>query len=153
MPVYRSQEDAYDRCVAEGYIKTVGDCDAEQIEATLKIAREDLASAKDDIIKKRWNSGYKSHYDVLHELVGAYLLFENVKSSNHVCLFAYLCVKHPELELNWEFFERIRTKRNGINYYGTLVSENDWREAAIAYDVYIKTLIREVETKLKDFSR
>ena len=43
------------------------------------IADEDLITAKDAIDKQRWNSGYKSYYDVLHELVEAFLFFDKIK--------------------------------------------------------------------------
>ena len=79
----------------------------------------------------QWSSAYKLHYDALHELVGAFLRFDKIKSDNHQCLFAYLCEKHLELEFNWDFFEKIRTKRNGINYYGKPVTYEDWKEVAL----------------------
>jgi len=75
-----------------------------------------------------------------------------VKSFNHKCLFAYLCVKHPELELDWNFFEKIRTIRNGIHYYGIAISQKDWKEVELQMNLYIKLLKKAVEDKLKKFS-
>ena len=74
-----------------------------------------------------WSIIFRNYYDVLRQLVEAFIRFDKIKSLNHQCLFAYLCIKHPELELSWEFFEKIRTKRNGINYYGQPVSYNDFK--------------------------
>lgn len=96
----------------------------------------------------QWNSVYKLHYDALHGLVEGFLRFDKVKSENHQCLFAYLCKKHPELELDWDFFEKIRTKRNGINYYGTPVNQNDWKEAELQLTLYFNKLKKEIEKKV-----
>lgn len=94
-------------------------------------------------------SVYKLYYDALHELVESFLRFENVKIENHQCLFAYLCEKYQEFEFSWDFFEKVRTKRNGINYYGTPVSFDDWREVEIQFYLYIKRLKEEIKKNLK----
>lgn len=152
MPVFRNKNDVYARCNAEGNIRPLEIIDIDKIKANLMIAEEDLESAKDTLSKKRWNSAYKMYYDVLHELVGAYLAFDKVKSSNHQCLFSYLCVKHPELELNWDFFEKMRTKRNGINYYSTPVTIQDWKEIEFQMNLYIQSLKKSIEDKIKEFN-
>lgn len=151
MPVYRTKEEAYEKCISEGTIKSQERIDTEKIKATLKIAEEDLESGKDLIKKERYNSAYKMHYDVLHELTEAYLLFDKIKSLNHQCLFAYLCEKHPELELDWDFFETVRTKRNGINYYGKPVTSKDFKEIEVQINLYINIMKKEIEKKLSQF--
>ena len=88
------------------------------------------------------------YYDVIHILVETFIHFDKMKSTNHLCLFSYLCVKHPELELDWGFFEKVRTKRNGINYYSVLVFEKDWKEVALQFSLYIKLLKEKIEEKL-----
>ena len=134
MPKYLTQKEAFDKCKKEGKFIFRESVDRERIKSTVIIA--DAKSA--DTIKKnitkdsiQWSSVYKLYYDALHELTESFLAFEKTKIDNHQCLFAYLCEKHPELELNWEFFEKVRTKRNGINYYGTPVSHEDWMEVAL----------------------
>ena len=89
------------------------------------------------------------YYDALHELAESFLRFEKVKIDNHQCLFAYLCEKHPHLEFNWDFFEKVRTKRNGINYYGTPVDSDDWKEVGLQFNPYIKKLREEIKNNLK----
>jgi len=100
--------------------------------------------------KERFNSAYKLFYDVLHIVVEAYLCFDKVKSLNHQCLFAYLCEKHPELELSWDFFEKIRTKRNGINYYGQPVNSKDWKEIELQMGMYIKLIRKAIKEKIEE---
>ena len=150
MQPFKNKEEAYDWCLVNGNLIPQREVNTDRIKSNLIIAEECLASAKDNLTQKRWNSAYKDHYDVLHLLVECLLRFDRSKSLNHQCLFIHLCVKHPQLELSWDFFERVRTKRNGINYYGTLVKEKDWKEVALQFNLYIKLLREEVESKLNE---
>jgi len=76
-------------------------------------------------------------------------LLDKIKSRNHLCLFAYLCEKYPALELDWNFFEKIRTKRNGIAYYGAPVNDKDWKEATVQFQLYIDLLKKEIKQGLE----
>lgn len=84
-------------------------------------------------------------------LVDAFLNFDKIKSNNHQCLFAYLCEKNSGLELDWDFFEKVRTKRNGINYYGTPVTQEDLKEIEVQMNLYIKILKETIEKRIKEF--
>ena len=148
MRQFETVEEAYDVCTSEGYIIPSSTVDFDRIEANLHIAEEDLQTAQDAIVKKRWNSAYKSQYDVLHQLAESFLAFDRIKAKTHLCLFATICVKHPELELQWDFFEKVRTKRNGIHYYATPVSEKDWKEVALQFGLYVHLLRKKIEEKL-----
>ncbi len=149
MRQFETVTEAYDLCLVDGNIIPRDDVDEDIIKSCLSIAEEDLQSAQDSITKKRWNSAYKMYYDVLHQLAEVFLRFEKVKVKTHLCLFAYLCVKHPELEFNWDFFEKVRTKRNGINYYGTLVGEKDWKEIALEFQLNINLFKDKIKEKLR----
>ena len=148
MPKFKTVEECYNSCQAEGHLKSIGDVNLDRVRANLKIAEEDLASARDVIKKEYWNSAYKLFYDTLHILIETYLCFDGVKSLNHQCLFAYLCNNHPELELSWGFFEIVRTKRNGINYYSQPVAKEDWKTVELQFNLYISTLKKEIEKRL-----
>ncbi len=153
MPKFITQEEAFMKCRKDGRFIVVEEIDTEKIRATLTIAESDVEAAKLIIkgIQKQstqWNSVYKLYYDALHELAESFLLFDKVKIDNHQCLFAYICEKHSELELNWDFFEKVRTKRNGINYYGIPVDFNDWKEVEVQFNLNIKRLKEEIGKKL-----
>lgn len=154
MPKYLTQEEAFAKCKKEGSFIVIEDIDEEKIKSTLIIAGSDVESAQ--VIKKniskqstQWNSVYKLYYDALHELTESFLRFERIKIDNHQCLFAYLCEKHPELDFSRDFFEKVRTKRNGINYYGSPVNFDDWNEAELQFNLYIRKLKEIIEKKLK----
>src|SRR3989338_4441628 len=153
MPEYLTQKEAFGKCKREGKIIIIDQVDEGKIKATLAIAEGDVESA--NILRKnltknsnQWNSVYKLYYDALHELAESFLQFERVKIDNHQCLFSYLCEKHPQLEFSWDFFEKVRTKRNGINYYGTPVDSGDWKDAELQFNLYIKKLREEIKKKL-----
>jgi hypothetical protein len=155
MPEYLTQKEAFLKCKKEGRFIVTEEIDLEKIKSTLTIAEGDVESA--NILKKnlqkesnQWNSVYKLYYDALHELVESFLRFEKIKVDNHQCLFSYLCEKHAELEFSWEFFEKVRTKRNGINYYGTPIKQEDWKEVELQFGLYIKKLKEELKKKIKE---
>lgn len=153
MPKYLTQNEAFMKCRKEGNIIVIEDVDTEKVKSILNIADADVEAA--NYIKKnlpkqsnQWNSVYKLYYDALHELVESFLRFERIKIENHQCLFVYLCEKHPELEFNWDFFEKVRTKRNGINYYGLPINFDDWKEVELQFNLYIKKLKEEIKKKI-----
>ena len=150
----RELKQAYDTCLADGTVIKLNDAVNNDkvrkmlvlVESNKEIAQKSEKSADKNSIT--WNTIYNLHYDVLRELVEAFLVFDSVKIVNHKCLFAYLCVNHPELELSWEFFEKVRTSRNGINYYGKLVSYDDFKEIRLQLNLYVSTLRKAIEKKL-----
>ena len=48
------------------------------------------------------------------------------------------------------FFEKVRTKRNGINYYGERVSYEDWKSIEVQMKIYISTLRKEITKRLEE---
>ena len=143
------------KCKKEGKFIFTEEIDKEKIKSILGIAESDIESAnsiKKNIPKlsSQWNSVYKLYYDALHELTESFLRFEKVKIDSNQCLFAYLCVGHPELKFSWDFFEKVRTKRNGINYYGTPAIFDDWKEVELQFGLYIEKLKESIKKKMSD---
>ncbi|MCK5283292.1 MAG: hypothetical protein KAK00_07830 [Nanoarchaeota archaeon] len=158
MPKYLTQKEAFVKCKKEGKFIVIEEIDRDKIKSTLNIAEADTESAnflKKNLPKQsnQWNSVYKLYYDALHELAESFLRLEKIKIDNHQCLFAYLCEKHQELGFNWDFFEKVRTKRNGINYYGTPVSFDDWKEVELQFNLYIKKLKEEVRKMVYEYEQ
>jgi hypothetical protein len=155
MSKFLNQKEAYLKCKRNGCFIVLEQIDYEIINSTLNIAKGDIEAAntlinhisKDNI---GWNGVYKLYYDALHELSEAFLRFKKIKSDNHQCLFAYLCENFLGFEFNWNFFEKIRTKRNGINYYGKSISYSDWKEVEIEFKLHINYLIKKIEEIIKN---
>jgi len=153
MPKQKTLKEAYSECDVQGQFKDQEVINTEKVRSMLNISNAKFDAA--EILKKnindkspQWCVVYTLYYDSLIELVEALVIFDKKKIVNHQCLFAYLCEKHQDLEFDWDFFEKIRTKRNGINYYGTLVSYKDFKEIELQTQIYIKTLEKAVKAKL-----
>jgi len=149
VPKEITQEEAYNKCTAEGNIIFSLEPELDRAKSMLEIAKEQMEAAKSLAQKKLWNSTYKMHYELLHLLAETFLLCDKVKAKTHLCLFAYLCEKYPKLELDWNFFEKVRTKRNGITYYGNPVNDKDWSEVSLQFKLYIDLLKKKIEEQLQ----
>ena len=97
-----------------------------------------------------WTFVFRDYYESLRGLIEAYLLFEGIEADKHQCKNAYICFKHKNLDLNWEFLETIRLKRNAINYKGQLLKYDDWKQFKINFDLHMSVLKKELEKKLRD---
>src|SRR3989338_3173950 len=145
----------YDQCLTDGFvINLYGKVNKEKVRKMLMLVEgnKEVAqkSAKEaDESSVTWNTIYNLHYDVLRELTEAFLVFDSVKILNHKCLFSDLWLKEPELKLGWGFFERVRKNRNGINYYGQLVTYKDLKEIEVQLNFYANTLKKEIGKKLQ----
>jgi uncharacterized protein (UPF0332 family) len=96
-----------------------------------------------------WEVVYTLYYDVLRLLSEALLLSDGMKIANHKGCFAYVCVKSSDLELDWNFFEKVRSARNRNKYEASEISQKDWKIVEIQMKLYISTLKREVEEKVE----
>lgn len=146
----------YDKCLANGLYKEKNEIDIELIKSLKNVADKGLAFIKDkekNIQKEStdWTFVFRDYYESLRNLIESLLLFDKVEADNHQCKNAYLCLKHPELELDWEFLETIRMKRNAINYRGQLLKYEDWKKLKLSFDLHINLLKKRVEDQLKDF--
>jgi hypothetical protein len=146
----KSLEDVYDDCCASGLIREKDIVDYELIRSLLISAEKERMMLKD--AEKVINCNFvlfNLYYDVLRKLISAFLLFERIKSENHQCLNAYLCIKHPDLDIDWKMLETFRGLRNGINYEGKDISRDEWLEQKPCLEVYIRTFVKAVSEKLK----
>lgn len=142
--------DIYGGCEEKGFLIVKREIDLNKIKSMFEMIDRDIDAIEElkKLNKNFYNQLYKLNYDVIHTLVETLLLFNKIKSNNHQCLFAYLCKNYPELELDWNFFELIRTKRNGINYYGTAVNKDDWKQIELQSKVYINALKELIKEKI-----
>lgn len=116
----------YNKCVALGSLKEKNIVDTELIKSLKNIAEQGLSFIKEksENIPKdsiNWTFVFRDYYESLRGLIEAYLLFDKITAENHQCKNAYMCSRHPELELDWNFLETARLRRNAINYKGQLL--------------------------------
>jgi uncharacterized protein (UPF0332 family) len=154
MSRFKSSKEAFTSCEQAGSYTLQEQVDLVKIRHMVSLAQADLefARAKMPTLPKdsmQWSTVFKLHYDAFHQLVEAFLCFERMKSDKHQCLFAFLIEKHAELDLEWGFLERMRTARNGIQYYGSPVSAKEWDEMALQINLYIKTMKNAVDERIR----
>ncbi len=148
----RTQKIIFQKCSAEGSFINLSQVDTELIKTMRDIALLDLNTLK------KWNTGEKTGgdwnallkigYDILHTLAEALIQFDKIKAERHECLFAYVCEKHPELDFDWNFLDKIRTLRNRSIYYGKPASYDDWKSIEFQLNLCINTLKKAIEEKL-----
>lgn len=145
---------AYDKCVDSGSIKKANEVDSEKAKTLLENAELDIDSFKDAtaLFEKKNNFGllWSNHYEIIRQLVAGILLFEKVISDNHKCLYAYICTKHQEWDVDWKTIETMRLLRNGVHYDGRPVSAETWKEYKLKFEIYTNTFIKILKEKLKN---
>ena len=144
----------YKLCTSTGNIKEKS-VDIELIKSLKIVAEKGLEfinSKSKDIPKAStdWTFGFRDHYESLRGLIEAYLLFDGIEADNHQCKNAYICFKHSHLDLDWEFLETIRLKRNAINYRGQLLKYEDWKVLKLKFELHINVLKKEIKEKLEN---
>ncbi|MGV8162585.1 MAG: hypothetical protein ACP5N2_04610 [Candidatus Nanoarchaeia archaeon] len=139
----------YSDCQLKGHFRPMAEFNKDIILTFVSNAKNDLKTLK-DIREHRDRSStiFKLTYDVLHSLAEAICVFDKVKPSNHQCLFAYLCFKHPELNLEWYFFEEIRIKRNELNYEGKPITKSDLSKLDTQAKKNIDSLLSHINSKM-----
>ncbi len=143
---------SYKICMSSGNIRERF-VDKELIQSLKKVSEQGLLfinKVAKTISKNStdWTFVFRDYYESLRVLIEAYLLFDGIEASSHQCKNAYICFKHPKLELDWEFLETIRLKRNAINYRGHLVTHEEWQSFKLKFELTIQLLKKEIEKKL-----
>ena len=145
-------DETYKLCMSMGNVRERS-LDVELIKSLKIVAEKGLefiSSKSKDIPKNStdWTFVFRDYYETIRGLIESYLLFDKIAADNHQCKNAYICFKHPELELNWQFLETVRLKRNAVNYRGQLLKYNDWKLLKLNFEFHINVLRKEIEKKL-----
>jgi len=144
----------YELCMSTGKFKERA-IDIELIKSLKLVAEKGLEFIKSksgDIPREStdWTFVFRDYYESLRGLIEAYLLFDGIEADSHQCKNAYICFKHPSLELDWDFLETIRLKRNAINYRGQLLKHDDWTLFKLKFELHISCLKTEIEKRLRN---
>ena len=144
----------YDQCISGGIIQHAKEPDPEKAKTLIENAEIDLETLKEaePIFEKKKNYGliWSSRYEIIRQLVDGILIMEKIKSENHQCLFAFICMKHKEWDIDWESIETMRLLRNGVHYEGRPVNAEVWKSYKLKFDIYTKTFIKILKEKLAE---
>ena len=66
----------------------------------------------------------EGYYEIIKELLVAYLLKNGLRSKNHQCLITYFYRKNPTHESEIKLITQMSYYRNRLNYYGESIPTN-----------------------------
>jgi len=82
----------------------------------------------------------EDYYEVIKELLVAYLLKNGMRSQNHQCLISYLYKMHPELESEIDLITQMSFFRNRLGYYGEKIPNEFYETKKGEFDKLIEIL-------------
>jgi len=139
-------ERTYDSCIIRGQIieniaeKNNFDVIKQKIEQT-KIELQEIKTQKTKTSEQKTQQ-FNKYYDALTILKNLFLQKNNVKIEEEQCKNAYLCVKFPFLELNFEFLENTRNK-----FEAQKEINEEWTMMKIHFELHIQSLLNNFQTK------
>lgn len=83
----------------------------------------------------------EGYYEVIKELLVAYLLKNGLKSKNHQCLITYFYMKNNEYEFEADLISQMCYLRNRLNYYGEMIPLNFYNKNKENIKKIIKLLV------------
>ena len=108
------------KCERE-FIREV-EADQPRVTSIIKQARNRLRMVqKIDFSEETISFIVENYYEVIKELLVAYLLKRGLRSKNHQCLFSYFYKEHPEYETEVMMISQMSYFRNRLEYYGESV--------------------------------
>jgi len=107
----------WDECKKK-FIREV-EVDKERIMAIMDKASKRLKRAQEtEVDKDNISFVVEDYYEVIKEILIAYLLRNGLRSKNHQCLFSYFYKKNPNYEKEIHLILQMSFFRNRLNYYG-----------------------------------
>lgn len=82
----------------------------------------------------------EDYYEVIKELLVAYLLKNGMRSKNHQCLIAYLYKIHPKLDSEVDLIKQMSFFRNRLGYYGEKIPREFYENKKEEFDKIIEVL-------------
>src|SRR3989338_9263480 len=124
--------------LAEGSVKNQAP-DRNLSESLIKSAQERLEDAKQSLKSERKPKFiYENAYEALREAADSILFLRGYKSFSHEASISFLQKFKDITPKEISEFDRMRSKRNGMKYYGKGCSEDEDKEAVELADKLMK---------------
>ncbi len=115
--------------------------DIDRIKAITEKAMLRLKRAKNTEINKDTVSlVVEDYYEVIKELLVAYLLKNGLRSKNHQCLISYFYIKNKNYESESYLISQMSFFRNRLNYYGEDIPMEFYEKNKKEFENIIKVL-------------
>jgi hypothetical protein len=112
--------------------------DSERINSIVEMALERFKMAK---LLKEISFKMENYYEVVKELLVAYLLKNGLRSKNHQCLISYFYKENPNYESEAHLIGQMSFFRNRLGYYGEKVPEEFFINNKENFERIIKLLL------------
>ena len=94
---------------------------------------------KDDI-----SLAVEDYYEVIKELLVAYMLKFGMRSKNHQCLISFFYKQNPQLETEANLMQQMSFYRNRLDYYGEDIPVSFYEKNKKEFENIIKLLIERI---------
>ena len=129
----------------EKFIKEV-EIDKERIEAIMDKALRRLKRAQTTKIDNGDVSFVvEDYYEVVKEILVAYLLKDGLRSKNHQCLISYFYKQNPDREKETQLILQMSFFRNRLDYYGEEIPLDFYQKNKEEFENIIKLLKNLIE--------
>ena len=120
--------------------------DLEKVESLKKMAKMRLRRArKTEVISENISFIVEDYYEVVKELLVAYLLNDGFRSKNHQCLISYFVRENPELEREGVLIRQMSFFRNRLGYYGEKIPEEFYNNKKKEFESLVGILLKLLE--------
>ncbi len=92
----------------------------------------------------------ENYYEVIKELLVAYLLRDGLKSSNHQCLISYFYKKNQEYEKQVLLISQMSFFRNRLNYYGESIPQGFYDNNKEEFNKITKLILKILKKEVKN---
>lgn len=87
----------------------------------------------------------EDYYEVIKELLTAYLLKHGLRSKNHQCLISYFYKENPDYESESFLISQMSFFRNRLNYYGEDIPMEFYKKNKEEFERIIKIVLKLIE--------
>lgn len=129
----------WDECKRD-FVRVV-EVDNERVESLVEAALSRLNRARKSDVKDGVSLIVDDYYEVVKELLIAYMLKLGFRSKNHQCLFTFFYVQNPELEGEAVLMQQMSFFRNRFEYYGEKVPSSFYEKNKGEFERIIKLLL------------
>lgn len=116
--------------------------DKERISSIIKKALQRLERARNTIITlDNVSFVVEDYYEVVKELLVAYLLKNGLRSKNHQCLISYFYKKNPNYQREAYLISQMSFFRNRLDYYGEDIPLDFYNKNKMDFERLIELLL------------
>ena len=96
--------------------------DDNEVASIIKGAMLRKKRADEDFEKNKYVSFImEDYYEIIKELLVAYMLKDGLRSKNHQCMISYFLMKNPNCDIEARLVGQMFFYKNKLNYYGKSV--------------------------------